>query len=86
MLGECGKICGRSSKADDNLSIISAQLLKDAITNPMIGMADDLASPMGWYDENYGGVGDICKNTTTVKFFGQYTVRQTWIQSKKKCI
>ncbi len=60
----------------DSLTVTASHELCEAITDPVPGQ--------GWYDDNYGEIGDICAwNTKTV---GQYTVQQEWSNNANACV
>jgi hypothetical protein len=60
----------------DALTSTSSHELCEAITDPVPGS--------GWYDNNFGEIGDICAWKT--KKIGQYTVQLEWSNAANNCI
>ena len=60
----------------DAMTVITSHELCEAITDPIPGS--------GWYDNNYGEVGDICVGKT--KKVGSYTVQLEWSNAAKNCV
>jgi hypothetical protein len=60
----------------DALTSTSSHELCEAITDAIPGQ--------GWYDDNYGEIGDICAWKT--KKVGQYTVQLEWSNKHNKCM
>ncbi|KAJ3333280.1 hypothetical protein HDU76_009767 [Blyttiomyces sp. JEL0837] len=88
--GACYGGCGASSSVFSNLCSVASHELIEAVTDPAVGVADSMASPLGWYDpvEN-GEIGDIC-NAKQGKIVGgdgiTYTVQKQWSNAKQACI
>jgi len=60
----------------DTLTSTSSHELCEAITDPVPGE--------GWYDDNYGEIGDICAWQT--RRLGSYTVQLEWSNQQNACI
>jgi hypothetical protein len=60
----------------DALTTTSSHELCEAITDPVPGE--------GWYDDNYGEIGDICAWQT--RRLGSYTVQLEWSNRQNACI
>ncbi|KAI8833156.1 hypothetical protein BJ741DRAFT_278625 [Chytriomyces cf. hyalinus JEL632] len=58
--GWCMGGCGDSEDPFDNLLSITAHEYAEAITDPAIGVATSLDSPLSWYLLSEGENGDIC--------------------------
>ena len=65
-----------SLAAVDSLTTVSSHELCESITDPVPGM--------GWYDQSYGEIGDLCVGQT--KKVGQYTVQQEWSNQASSCV
>ncbi|TPX78128.1 hypothetical protein CcCBS67573_g00613 [Chytriomyces confervae] len=61
--GWCMGGCGDSEDPFENLMSISAHEFAEAVTNPAIGVAKSLGSPLSWYLMGYGETGDILTHT-----------------------
>ena len=70
----CGGCTGNLEPAQA-LTSTSSHELCEAITDPI--------PPQGWYDDNYGEIGDICAWKT--KELGGYTIQREWSNKKKAC-
>ncbi len=58
--GGCQSGCGSNATSFQNLTARSAAVLASAVTNPALGLAASVASPLAWYDASFGQAGDIC--------------------------
>ena len=56
----CFSGCGFSSITFAKYTKVTSHELAEAITDPDVGIASGIASPLAWYDSKYGEVGDIC--------------------------
>jgi hypothetical protein len=97
--GSCSSFCGYHNNADDTtfyavmpypdcsgclggnnvldaLTGTSSHELCEAITDPIPGS--------GWYDDNYGEIGDIC--AWKFKKFHGYNIQREWSNKKNKCV
>ncbi len=68
--------CRMSLAVLDSLTTVSSHELCESITDPVPGM--------GWYDQSYGEIGDLCVGQT--KKVGQYTVQQEWSNQASSCV
>lgn len=68
--------CLGGNKVFDALTGTSSHELCEAITDPIPGS--------GWYDDNYGEIGDIC--AWKFKTLDNYNVQLEWSNKKNKCI
>jgi hypothetical protein len=68
--------CLGGNKAFDALTGTSSHELCEAITDPIPGS--------GWYDDNYGEIGDIC--AWKFKTLDGFNVQLEWSNKKNKCI
>ena len=68
--------CLGGNKAFEALTGTSSHELCEAITDPIPGS--------GWYDDNYGEIGDIC--AWKFKTLNGYNVQLEWSNKKNKCI
>jgi hypothetical protein len=81
--GACATGCGTSTQANNTTSVASHEMI-EAVTDPAVGVATNLASPLGWYDNTNGEIGDIC-NAQQGTIAG-YTVQKEWSNTSKACI
>ena len=58
-------------------TVISSHELCEAITDPIPGN--------GWYDDNFGEIGDICEALGNVKRVGDYVVQLEWSNQQDEC-
>ncbi|KAI8903211.1 hypothetical protein EDD86DRAFT_278896 [Gorgonomyces haynaldii] len=87
--GACAGGCGSSSNTFNNLCSVSSHELIEAVTDAAVGVASDIASPLAWYDQTNGEIGDICnaQQGTVVGGNGQtYTVQKEWSNKAGACI
>ncbi|KAI8908407.1 hypothetical protein EDD86DRAFT_207598 [Gorgonomyces haynaldii] len=85
--GACAGGCGTSTPFN-NLCSVSSHELIEAVTDAAVGVATDVAPPLGWYDNTNGEIGDICnaQQGTVVGGNGQtYTVQKEWSNAARKC-
>jgi len=62
----------------DAFTVISSHELCEAITDPIPGY--------GWYDNNYGEIGDICEAEGNVKRVGDFLVQLEWSNQQDRCV
>jgi hypothetical protein len=84
--GSCAGGCGGAANEFDNETSVSSHELIEAVTDPQVGLVtgNQPEAPMGWYDSNYGEIGDIC-NAVQAKV-GAYTVQREWSNSRNLCV
>jgi hypothetical protein len=83
----CDAGCG-SSTAFHNMSSVASHELIETVTDPDVGIATTLSSPLAWYNNTYGEIGDICNGQqgAVVGTDGvTYTVQTEWSNSKSAC-
>jgi hypothetical protein len=80
----CASGCGGSAAQDNTTSVASHEMV-EAITDPAVGLAPDgpPVSPMGWYNDPQGEIGDIC-NAEQGRTSG-FTVQLQWSNRQRKC-
>jgi hypothetical protein len=84
----CSDGCGTGSALERLMSVTSHEVF-EVVTDPQITEATDFASPLAWYDPNYGEVGDICNQQTMsfTGFDGQiYSVQKEFSNRFNSCI
>jgi hypothetical protein len=66
----------------DSLTETSSHELYEALTDPYVNDAPGLASPLAWYDANYGEVGDNCvlSNLATNMHGRQFDVQSIFVK------
>ncbi|KAJ3308009.1 hypothetical protein HDU76_004189, partial [Blyttiomyces sp. JEL0837] len=87
--GSCAGGCGSSSNTFNNLCSVSSHELVEAITDAAVGLATGNASPLAWYDQTNGEIGDICNAQQGTVVGGDgvtYTVQAQWSNSQNACI
>ncbi|KAI8903219.1 hypothetical protein EDD86DRAFT_261814 [Gorgonomyces haynaldii] len=86
--GNCAGGCGSDSDPFNNLCSVSSHELIEAVTDAAVGVATGNGSPLAWYDQTNGEIGDICnaQQGTVVGGNGQtYTVQKEWSNRSRKC-
>ncbi|KAJ3331561.1 hypothetical protein HDU76_002835 [Blyttiomyces sp. JEL0837] len=86
--GACAGGCGSSSNTFNNLCSVSSHEIVEATTDPAVGVATVVGSPLGWYDSANGEIGDICnaqQATVTGSNGITYTVQKEWSNKAAKC-
>jgi hypothetical protein len=80
----CASGCGPSA-AEDNTTSVASHEMVEAITDPAVGVAPDgpPSSPMGWYDDPDGEIGDLC-NAQQGRVNG-FTVQLQWSNRQQRC-
>ncbi|HUJ24432.1 MAG TPA: hypothetical protein VLW85_00325 [Myxococcales bacterium] len=84
----CDDGCGPGTVFDNTSSVASHELV-EMITDPEVGLVNDFAPPLAWYDGNYGEIGDICnaQQTTYTACDGQtYTSQLEFSNAQQDCI
>ncbi|KAJ3223354.1 hypothetical protein HDU81_009224 [Chytriomyces hyalinus] len=76
--------CGDSEDPFENLMSISAHEFAEAVTNPAIGVAKSLGSPLSWYLMGEGETGDITSHAgnTIQDTMTDSTTGKTWVVQK----
>ncbi|KAJ3330827.1 hypothetical protein HDU76_004745 [Blyttiomyces sp. JEL0837] len=86
--GACAGGCGSSSNAFNNLCSVSSHELVEATTDPAVGVAQNVAAPLAWYDSkdgNSGGeIGDLCNGQQGT--INGYTVQKEWSNKAGGCV
>jgi hypothetical protein len=85
----CDLGCGGSSSTFDNVTSVASHEMAETITDPEVGIAPNIASPLAWYNTTYGEIGDICnaEQGSIVGADGQtYTVQKLYSNSEQDCI
>ncbi|HVY46846.1 MAG TPA: hypothetical protein VHB21_13255, partial [Minicystis sp.] len=81
--GACASGCGNGTKIQNTTSVSSHEMI-EAVTDPAVGLAQSLGSPLGWYDQVNGEIGDIC-NAQQATVDG-YVVQKEYSNALKDCI
>ena len=58
--GACAGGCGNDPSPFNNTTSVSSHEMIEAITDAAVGLATGNASPLAWYDQTNGEIGDIC--------------------------
>jgi hypothetical protein len=82
----CAQGCGGGAPQDNTTSVASHEMV-EAITDAAVGVAPadgPPVSPMAWYNEAQGEIGDIC-NARQGRVNG-FTVQLQWSNRQNKCV
>lgn len=84
----CDTGCGRGRDSFDLVSAVASHELVEAVTDPEVGLARNLAAPLAWYDEKAGEIGDICAGKTgRLRSGGQsFVVQKEWSNAAHACV
>ena len=80
--------CGGGSRFQNETSVSSHEMI-ETVTDPEVGVAPGIASPLAWYDATNGEIGDICnaQQATVVGGDGAtYTVQKEFSNHYNDCI
>ncbi len=87
--GQCAA-CGKEKTQFDNTTMITSHELAEAVTDPAIGVAQELdAAPLAWYNDAHGEIGDICRATTgafTDASGATWQVQSIWSNYDNACV
>lgn len=75
---DCNACVGDLGDPFDASTVVASHELCEAITDPVPGS--------GWYDTNYGEIGDICEAEGNVKQVGNYVVQLEWSNQQNNCV
>ena len=78
----CDRGCGSGTQFQ-NITSVSSHEFTEAITDPDVGLAQDFAPPLAWYDPVNGEIGDICNHQHVVVL--GYTVQKEWSNAQNAC-
>jgi hypothetical protein len=83
----CDTGCG-SGTAFERMTSVASHELVEATTDPDVGLAKGLASPLAWYDSTNGEIGDICagKNGKLHARGTAWTVQKEWSNKAGACV
>jgi hypothetical protein len=80
--------CGAGNAFQNTTSVASHEMI-ESVTDPGVGLASVYGPPLGWYDGNYGEIGDICngqQGTVTGGDGVTYTVQKQFSNVAGNCI
>jgi hypothetical protein len=83
--GPCASGC--SAQEPDVIAqttVTASHELVEAVTNPGVGLATDMAAPLAWYDNTNGEIGDICAGQDAQ--VGPHHVQLLWSNANNACI
>ncbi len=83
--GRCSS-CGGESNQFDDTTVVASHEVAEAMTDPNIGVANATNDEMqlGWYDDTYSEIGDVCQGQS-VTFMG-YRVTKLWSNKASACM
>ncbi|ORY47453.1 hypothetical protein BCR33DRAFT_807787 [Rhizoclosmatium globosum] len=87
--GSCAGGCGSDPSEVNNMFSVASHELAEAATDAAVGVATTTGSPLAWYDNTNGEIGDICnaQQGTTVGGDGvTYVVQTIWSNSANSCV
>jgi MYXO-CTERM domain-containing protein len=86
----CELGCGPSGGGFNNTTSVASHELIEAITDAEVGLAQDYAPPLAWYDPQgqNGEIGDICNGAQgTISSHGQtWTIQQEFSNAHDACV
>jgi hypothetical protein len=88
LTGACATGCGGGTAFQNQQAVASHELV-GAVTDPDVGLAAVIGSPLAWYDPNFGETGDICngRQGTYVGLDGNsYTLHLAFSNTARDCI
>ncbi len=83
MGGACANGCGTSTQFNNTTEVASHEMI-EAVTDAAVGVAQNLAAPLAWYDQNNGEIGDICNGQGAT--VSGYQVQLEWSNASHACI
>src|SRR5581483_2910287 len=83
---KCARGCGGSSNFFNNQTSVASHELIEAVTDPDVGQADKDPKKLGWYDQKYGEIGDICNAEQGTLPGTKYTVQKEYSNQAHGCI
>ncbi|HEX8112518.1 MAG TPA: hypothetical protein VF516_32530 [Kofleriaceae bacterium] len=86
--GGCAGGCGANPSRVNNLDSVSSHELVEATTDPAVGLATVIGSPLAWYDPNNGEIGDICNGQqgTTTGNGRSYVIQLEFSNAANNCV
>jgi hypothetical protein len=75
---DCSGCIGNLADSFEASTVVGSHELCEAITDPIPGR--------GWYDPNYGEIGDICEGEGNVKRVGDFVVQLEWSNQQNNCM
>ena len=81
--GGCASGCGSNTKFNNTTSVASHEMI-EAVTDPAVGLAQNLAAPLAWYDNTNGEIGDICNGQQGT--VSGYTIQLEFSNQQNACI
>jgi hypothetical protein len=78
----CNTGCGTGTTLDKTTQVASHELI-EAVTDAAVGVANDIAPPLAWYDRANGETGDICVGQSTR--VGSFSVQLQWSNAQSRC-
>jgi hypothetical protein len=86
--GGCAGGCGANPSRVNNLTSVASHEMVEATTDPAVGLATVFGPPLGWYDMNFGEIGDICNGQqgTTVGNGRSYVIQLEFSNAVNNCV
>jgi uncharacterized repeat protein (TIGR01451 family) len=90
----CATGCGDNAALFDNVTEVTSHEMSEAITDPLVGSATTLTSPLAWFDPGpdpanpLGEIGDICLGQRATVPAGNttYVVQQEFSNLQADCV
>lgn len=86
--GACAMGCSVSNSAFDNMTVVTAHELAEAITDPAVESNADLGPPIGWATNQGSEIGDLCASeltAVTARDGTVYRLQQAFDNSIRRC-
>lgn len=80
----CNGGCGNNASVQNNEQSVASHELVEATTDPAVGLATVIGSPLGWYDPNNGEIGDICNGLQGTT--NGLVVQKEWSNAANACV
>jgi len=83
--GACAS-CGGEQTVFNSTTVVASHEVAEAMTDPNIGVANATQDEkqLGWYDDTYSEIGDVCQGQSVT--FDGYRVTTLWSNQHNACI
>jgi hypothetical protein len=80
--------CGASSSYINNFDAVCSHELAESVTDADVGIGNNIARPLAWYNTTLGEIGDICNgmDTTTTVGGNTFSVQTLWSNALGSCV
>lgn len=73
----------------NSLSLASSAVLANIVTDPLVGVASNVARPLAWFNQTKGQIGFVCGNfaqATLTVGGSSFTVAKLWSNLQNNCV